>query len=57
MAFKFTHQRDAGGPLTSMELPSDANIDEVVDAFSHFLLAVGYHPDNIKDALGDADGE
>lgn len=57
MAFKFTHQRDAGGPLTTMELPSDANIEAVVDAFSRFLLAVGYRPDTIKDALGDDDGE
>ena len=36
-------------------LPGDMNIFECVDAFREFLLAAGYHPNTVDEALNEQD--
>ena len=35
-----------------VSLSADVTVDEVVQAFKQFLLAVGYHPDSVQEVLG-----
>jgi len=32
----------------SFDIPSDADIDELCDCFTSFLVALGYHPNTIN---------
>lgn len=50
---KFTFQYEEGLPKIEICVEKDANISKVINAFSSFLLAVGYHPENVEEELGD----
>jgi len=39
---KWTHQYDQSEPYIEMEISKDATLSEVLEAFEHFLQAVGY---------------
>ena len=41
--------------LTSIEvsLPNDVSISDMSGAFEAFLLACGYHPDNVNELFGE----
>ena len=50
--FKYDYGEHLGGysnHTVVMHVDRDATIDEMMDAFRCYLLAVGYHPDNVKD--------
>jgi hypothetical protein len=47
--FKFEEQT-----ITVTITTNETMIHDVVDEFRRFLLACGYHPDNVKGALPDA---
>lgn len=41
------------GEITFVTCSAHSNIDDVIEAFRGYLLAVGYQPDNINEALGE----
>ena len=40
-----------------IEIKDDADIDEMTEAWRKMLLALGYHPDNVKDIFYKVDKE
>lgn len=44
ITFEYTHV----DKHITMSMPADLTISEILDEFKHFLLAVSYHPDNVK---------
>jgi len=48
---KFEHQYDPTSPKITVEVSNDATVDEAMEAFTDFLLAVGYTPDSIDECL------
>jgi len=50
---KFSQSRD--GFEVGVEIPDDSSIDSVVEAFKSFLLAVGFHPNTVNEALPEED--
>ena len=50
---KFTYVAENKIRKCTVEVPNDAGIEEIVDAFKSFLLMIGYHPDTIKEAFGE----
>lgn len=42
-------EQSRGGAVISVSLSVDADLTETVDAFRAFLLAVGHHPDNVRE--------
>lgn len=51
---RFSCEYAEGGHVitTHVTETTHENVDAVVDVFRQFLLAMGYHPDTVKDALG-----
>lgn len=47
--FKYEYE----GHKVSITCPEEGTCDEVLESFKSFMLAVGYHPDSIKDMLND----
>ncbi len=45
-------RRDAGAYLI-MRVDVDSTADTLVKSFQSFMLACGYHPDSVREALGD----
>jgi Tat protein secretion system quality control protein TatD with DNase activity len=54
---KFLHQYDKNSPLIEVTLHSDSGIEEVIESFKQFLIAVGFHPNTVKEAFGDEEDE
>lgn len=47
--FKYKHEDLRGEILTEIShLTREEGLNEVVQEFRHFLLAVGFHPDSVK---------
>jgi gamma-glutamyl-gamma-aminobutyrate hydrolase PuuD len=46
--------REGDGLFVTFQMGADATIDAVVEEFANFLVAVGYHPDSVKETLGEA---
>jgi hypothetical protein len=40
--------------FVTVQMNADVTVESVVDEFANFLVAVGYHPDSVKNALGEA---
>lgn len=41
-----------GESQASVRISAYSHISAAVEAFEKFLLAVGYHPDNVRESLG-----
>lgn len=48
---KLEHQYDANSRKITVEIPKDADIHEVMDAFYAFLIGCTYHPKSIEKGL------
>jgi Tat protein secretion system quality control protein TatD with DNase activity len=43
-------------PAVKVSVQTDAvGIEEVAEQFKYFLLACGYHPDNVRELFGEDD--
>lgn len=54
--FSYNHGEHVEGTANyavEIRVDKDANITDTVGAFRAYLLACRYHPDSVKDALGD----
>jgi len=47
------HVDDGANYTVEIHVDKDANITDMVGAFRAYLIACGYRPDSVKDALGD----
>jgi predicted dienelactone hydrolase len=48
---KFEHQYDANSAKVTVEVPKNADIHEVMEAFYGFLVCCTYHPKTIQGGL------
>lgn len=46
-----------GGWSVVVELSNDSNINDTMAAFEAFLLAAGFHKDNVREAIASTDSE
>lgn len=53
MKFKFQCKTDSENPTTTSVEFDVEGIDEVTENFILFLRGVGFHPDSIKDSIGE----
>ena len=51
MTRKLTFKREAEEQEVSVSCPADLTIWEIVEEFRYFLLALGFHPNNVSKVI------
>lgn len=51
MGHTFTSQYDKDSPIIEFKLHQDSTIDQMIDAFKRYLLAIGFDPETVKEAF------
>jgi len=50
--FEFSQQQTDGVRIT-VSVPEHATFPELLDAFAHFALAAGFHPETVRELLDE----
>lgn len=51
---RFEQTVDVGSQHTLVEIPDDVDMDQFAMTVRQFALALGFHPDTVKEYLGEA---